>query len=445
MPSVKELREQRNALVPRLREISDKAHNEKRDLTAEEQKNWEDINKEVSRLGGEITRGQTLEDLEKDLNNPGNDRRPGRHDRNGRREQERDRRDKSGKVTQRDRNLAIKGWFRRQAGCDVPKRQADAAKRVGIRPSQKYLDIRLLNQKRLAQYREARAQSAITMGAGGALVADSMAGSLERALLSFTGVRQAGCTIYRTDTGGEFTLPTTDDTSNEGELVGENTVSNDGDFTVGGGLMQAFKFSSKFIKVPEELIEDSSFDIPSLVGTMIGERIARRQNRELTTGTGGNRPRGVVTDSYLGVTAASQNAISSDEVLQLLHSVDPTYRDANGKFMGHDGILLSLRLLKDGDGNYIWKPGMSEGQPDMLFGKPFIVNQHMQSSIATGTKTLLFGDFSHYVIREVRTLRVRRLVERFADADQEGFIGFLRYDGRILDAGTHPIKHLIQA
>lgn len=445
MPSVKELREQRNALVSRLREISDKAHNEKRDLTAEEQKNWEDINKEVSRLGGEITRGQTLDDLEKDLNDPGNDRRPGRHDRNGKREQERDRRDGSGKPTKRDRNVGTNAWFRHQSGVSVSKRHREAAQRAGINLRSKFLTTRLLDQSGLRRYAaEQRAQSAIALGAGGALVADTMAGSLERALLSFVGVRQAGATVYRTETGGEYIMPTSDDTSNEGELVGENSVSNDGDFAVGGIRLQAFKFSSKFIKVPAELIEDAEFDVPALVGDIGGERIARRQNRELTTGTGGNRPWGVVTKSFLGVTAASQSAISSDEVLQLLHSVDPAYRD-NGKFMGHDGILLALRLLKDGDGNYIWKPGMSEGQPDMLFGKEFVVNQHMQSSIATGTKTLLFGDFSKYVIREVRTPRTRRLLERFADADQEGFITFHRYDGNLLDAGTHPIKHLIQA
>jgi HK97 family phage major capsid protein len=114
-------------------------------------------------------------------------------------------------------------------------------------------------------------------------------------------------------------------------------------------------------------------------------------------------------------------------------------------YMFHDSILKGLRKLKDGMGRYLWQAGANTGAPDVLNTYPYTINQDMQSSFATGTKTILFGQFSQYKIRQVATMRMYRLQERYRDNDQDGFIAFTEGDGNLLDAGDHPVKYLIQA
>ena len=148
----------------------------------------------------------------------------------------------------------------------------------------------------------------------------------------------------------------------------------------------------------------------------------------------------------VGKTTASATAITSDELLDLQHSVDRAYRDQPGVgWMFHDNVALALRKLKDSNGRYHWVDGMQAGQPSQLFTKPVSINNDMASSIATGNITALFGQFTKYKVRQVGTVRIRRLMERHAENDQEAFIGFQEADGKLIDAGVAPVKSLQQA
>ena len=141
--------------------------------------------------------------------------------------------------------------------------------------------------------------------------------------------------------------------------------------------------------------------------------------------------------------SASQTAITADEVIDTFHSVDPAYRTQQGAgWMCHDTILAAIRKLKGSDNNYLWQPGLQAGIPDMLLARPLTVNQQMTGTQAQSAKVLLFGSLRHYKIRDVRTLRLRRLVERYGEFDQEGFVAFHRTDGDLLNAGTNPVKYL---
>jgi HK97 family phage major capsid protein len=104
----------------------------------------------------------------------------------------------------------------------------------------------------------------------------------------------------------------------------------------------------------------------------------------------------VVTGSTLGKTAAGATAILADELIDLYHSVDPAYRrDPSFGFMMHDGVLQAIRKLKDGSGRYLWIPNFDTGivtaSPGVLLGAPVTVNQSMQATVATGTKTVSAG------------------------------------------------------
>ena len=259
-------------------------------------------------------------------------------------------------------------------------------------------------------------------------------------MLAFGGVRQVAETI-RTASGERMSWPTADDTSNTGAQLGESTsIGSSVDPSFGKVYWDAYKFSSKPVLVPYELIEDSAFDLPGLLGGMLGERLGRITNTKFTTGTGAATPKGIVT-AATSFSAASATSIAWDDVLGLEHSIDPAYR-SGASFMMHDSILLACRKLKDGNGQYLWQSNINVGVPDSFSGKPLTINQDMDSTVASGKKTILYGQLSKYKIRSVGQMRMYRLEERYRDTDQDGFVAFIREDGNLLTAGTAPIKYL---
>jgi HK97 family phage major capsid protein len=294
-----------------------------------------------------------------------------------------------------------------------------------------------------------RALSAVTGSTGAfTILPASMVQQLEINMLAYGSVEAVAETI-NTSTGEPLVWPTADDTSNTGAQIGENTAastSSQPSFTT--ITWNAYKFTSNGILVPNELLEDSQFDVAGMIGAMLGERLGRIANTKFTTGTGAATPKGIVNCAASGVTAASQTAIAADEIIKLSggqYSIDPAYRSMGAGYMMHDNILHALRLLKDGNGQYLWGSGMNSGAPDTICGFPVYVNQDMQSTIATGTTTVLFGLFSKYKIRRVGGTRLYHLTERYRDSDQDGFFGFQRFDGNLLNAGTATVKKLVQA
>ena len=279
---------------------------------------------------------------------------------------------------------------------------------------------------------------------GGFLLPTITMTEIERAQLFYGSVRNVSA-VLQTENGNTIDWPTVDDTSNEGELVSEGGTTSTGNVTVARKRWNAYTLRSKVVKLSFELVQDAPQNLEAVIMEIIGERLARGMNRYLTTGTGASQPYGVVTASTLGKTTASATAIAADEVLDLLFSVDPAYR-MNASFMVNDGIALAVRKLKgSGSGDYLWQPGLQLGQPDRLLGYPISYNNHMQATVATATKTMLFGDFSKYKVREVAGVRTQVLNELYANTGEIGIQSFQRFDGNILNAGVAPIKHMLQA
>ena len=131
-------------------------------------------------------------------------------------------------------------------------------------------------------------------------------------------------------------------------------------------------------------------------------------------------------------------------MIELEHAVDILYRGPGAAYMLHDLTLKKVKQLKDKFGRPLWLPGLAVKEPDTINAFPYWINNDM-ATIALNAKTILFGQIPLYMIRRVKELSVIRLVERFADFGQVAFIGFARYDGNLLDAGTHPVKFLQQA
>ncbi len=349
---------------------------------------------------------------------------------------------------------ALQGWMLNQVDDSaVTDAHVTAAKSCGMNLRSRNLDIKLSNSRDFKKVRNSfragqvtNALSSQTGASGGFTFGETFIGNLELAMLAFGGMLQVA-DVIRTTTAEPMRWPTANDTTNTGRQLGETAaVTNTSDPAFAQVLWNSYKFTSDEILVPYELLRDNAVNLLDNISEMLGMRLGRIQNTKATNGLGANTMKGITVAAALGVTAASATAIAFDELIDLEHSLDPSRRSMPGVgYMFNDGILKALRKLKDGQGRYLWQAGANTGAPDTLNTRPYTINQDMQATIATGTTTILFGQFSQYKIRQVNNIRLYRLVERYRENDQDAFLAFIEADGNLLDAGDHPVKKLVQA
>ena len=298
----------------------------------------------------------------------------------------------------------------------------------------------LRSQGRSGEYRD---QDNVNGPAGGYLIPQGFQYELEVALKQFGGMRAAARTIT-TATGNQMPWPTTNDTNVMGTRLGANAVTNSATLASQGfGQVPfgAWTYSSGVIRIPNELLNDAAFDLEGEVRDRFRERIGRIQNSEFTNlPASNNGPTGFTTVARVGVTGATGevSSIIYDDVINLEHAVDPAYRQG-AAYMCHDTTLSALRRIKDLYGRPLFGAGLETGTPDKLNGYPIVINQDI-AIMAPSAKSLAFGNFSKYIIRDVAgSAVVVRLTELYALQNETAFVAFLRSDGQLVDAGTHPI------
>lgn len=185
------------------------------------------------------------------------------------------------------------------------------------------------------------------------------------------------------------------------------------------------------VKVSEELLQDSSFPIIPWIASGFAKRYGRKEETAILTGDGAGKPRGIVLDATLGVTTAANNAITSDELIDLFHAL-PRYHRASAKFLMADLTAKVIRKLKNAvTGDYMWQPGLVAGQPDMILGKAVEISDDI-AAFAASAKCILFGDYKEYLLVDRRNTVMQRLNELYAITGQVGFRGYKRLDGRLL-------------
>ncbi len=283
---------------------------------------------------------------------------------------------------------------------------------------------------------------------GGFLVPTGWGGQLLEALATFGGMRRVA-TILQTAGGNTIPFPTVDETQVEGEIVPENQPASAGDFNFGIASIGGYKFSSKIVAIPFELLQDQGpgIDIEAFTRRALAMRIARITNRKFTVGTGVGEPQGIVTASPVGAALATGKATGfvTDDLVDLEHSVDPAYRSMPGVgWMFHDTTLRFCKKMKDAEGRPLWLPGVAVKEPDTLLGYRYEINQHMPVMEANA-KSVLFGDMSAYMIRDIMNVTLFRFDDSaFITRGQIGFLAWSRHDGKLVTAGK-PVKALQQA
>jgi HK97 family phage major capsid protein/HK97 family phage prohead protease len=294
---------------------------------------------------------------------------------------------------------------------------------------------RLHEEERALLEREFRDLSVGTNTAGGYTVPPGFAQRITDAMKAFGGMLQVA-NIIDTAEGNTLVWPTADDTGNTGAILAENTAAPTQDITFGQKTIGAFMYTSKMVKVSFQLLNDSAFGLEPWLSDKFADRLGRALNAHFTNGTGGGtQPVGMVPNLAVGKTGQTGQTLTAtyDDLIDLIHSIDPAYRSGATGFMMNDNSVKVFRKLKDTTGQYLWQPSLQAGVPDRLAGYNLYLNQDMPV-MAANAKSIAFGDFNKaYIIRRVQGIQSLRLNERYADALQVGFLAFARYDGTVDD------------
>ena len=264
---------------------------------------------------------------------------------------------------------------------------------------------------------------------GGYLVPDTFEHTLIQALTEDNVVRNLAHSFITSS--GSHKIPVV---SNKGTAswVDEEGAIPESDDKFGQQLIGAHKVAA-MIKVSEELLNDSAFDLESYFRSEFARRIGNKEEEAFLTGDGSGKPTGIFHSTggaEVGVTAASATAITADELIDLFYSLNSAYRK-NAVWLLNDTTMKAVRKLKDSSDQYLWQPALHEGGFETLLGKRLYTSAFVPE-IASGAKTVAFGDFSFYWIGDRQGITFKRLNERFAETGQIGFIASKRLDARLI-------------
>jgi HK97 family phage major capsid protein len=275
-------------------------------------------------------------------------------------------------------------------------------------------------------------QNALQIGTdseGGYLAPDEFERTLIEALEEENVFRQLAKVI--TTASGDKKIPVVA-TKGTASWVDEEGAIPESDDGFGQVSIGAYKLAT-MIKVSEELLNDSVFNLESYIAKEFARRIGAKEEEAFFVGDGTGKPTGIFNatgGATLGVTTASTTAVTLDEVMDLFYSLKSPYR-RNAVFVMNDATVKAIRKLKDGNGQYLWQPSVQAGQPDTILNRPVKTSAYVPTLAATA-KTIAFGDFGYYWVADRQGRSFQRLNELFAATGQVGFKATQRVDGKLI-------------
>jgi len=386
MSKVLELREKRSKLWEDTKAFLDSKRTEEGLLSAEDTATYEKMEAEVVNLGKEIDRLERQAAIDLELSKATTN--PIRNNPNSKTEAE-----KTGRASNEYRN-AFWTTMRNKNSLDV--------------------------------------QNALQIGTdseGGYLVPDEFERTLIEALEEENIVRTIA-TIIQTSSG-DRKIPVVA-SKGTASWVEEEGVIPESDDAFGQVSIGAYKLAT-IIKVSEELLNDSVFNLEAYIAKEFARRIGAKEEEAFLTGDGSGKPTGILNGTGgadIGITAASATAVTADEVIDLYHSLKTPYRK-NAIFVMNDSTVKAIRKLKDGNGQYLWQPSIAAGQPDTILNRPLKTSSYVPT-IASAAKTIAFGDFGYYWIADRQGRSFQRLNELYAATGQVGFKATQRVDGKLI-------------
>lgn len=385
--NILELREKRSKAWEAAKAFLDSHRTEKGILSAEDDAVYTKMEQEIENLGKEISRMERLEALDAELNKPVNT-----------------------PIT--DKPVSGKTEEKKGRASDEYKKNFWNAMRMQGDPH----IIRNALQEG-------------TDSEGGYLVPDEFERTLVKALEEENIFRKLAKTIQTSNGDRKIPVVTTHGSASwldEEELVPES------DEVFGQTSLSAYKLGT-FIKVSDELLNDSVFDLESYISSEFARRIGHKEEEAFFTGDGSGKPTGIFAatgGADVGITSAAAAALTADELIDLFYSLRSPYRK-NAVWVMNDSTVKAVRKLKDGNGQYLWQPALTAGTPDTILNRPIYTSSYVPA-IAAGAKTIAFGDFGYYWIADRQGRSFKRLNELFATTGQVGFMATQRVDGKLI-------------
>lgn len=328
---------------------------------------------------------------------------------------------------------------------DAADHRRSPAEQAKLSDAKRALDIWMRKSDRQMSRDEAElirnTMSTTTGSEGGYTVQTEVASSMIEALKSYGAMRRVAGQIT-TSMGNDLSYPTTDGTAEVGEIVAQNVAVSAADPTFGTRALNVYKFSSKVIAVPMELLQDSLVDVQGLVQARMRTRIGRIQNQMFTTGTGSSQPTGLTVAASVGKTGTTgqTTTIIYDDLVDLADSLDIAYTDEATTapvWMTSQTLRKTLRKIKDTAGRPIWTPsydaGIAGGRADQIMGYDLVINNDMPTP-AANAKSLAFGQLGQYLVRDAMQVTLYRFDDSaYIKLGQIGFLAFARAGGNFMD------------
>ena len=385
--TILELREKRSKAWEAAKAFLDSHRTEKGILTAEDDAAYTKMEQEIEDLGREIARMERREALDAELNKPV--------------------------------NTPITGKPMPAAGDEKKGRASDEYKRNFWNAMRMTGDPHIIRN----------ALQEGTDSEGGYLVPDEFERTLVKALEEENIFRKLAKIIQTSS--GDRKIPVVT-THGSAAWLDEEEQLTESDEVFGQTSLSAHKLGT-FIKVSDELLNDSVFDLESYISTEFARRIGSKEEEAFFTGDGSGKPTGIFAasgGSDVGVTSAAAAALTADELIDLFYSLRSPYRK-KAVWVMNDSTVKAIRKLKDGNGQYLWQPALTAGTPDTILNRPVYTSSYVPA-IAAGAKTIAFGDFGYYWIADRQGRSFKRLNELFATTGQVGFMATQRVDGKLI-------------
>ena len=385
--TILELREKRSKAWEAAKAFLDSHRTEKGILTAEDDAAYTKMEQEIEDLGREIARMERREALDAELNKPV--------------------------------NTPLTGKPMPAAGDEKKGRASDEYKRNFWNAMRMTGDPHIIRN----------ALQEGTDSEGGYLVPDEFERTLVKALEEENIFRKLAKIIQTSS--GDRKIPVVT-THGSAAWLDEEEQLTESDEVFGQTSLSAHKLGT-FIKVSDELLNDSVFDLESYISTEFARRIGSKEEEAFFTGDGSGKPTGIFAASGgadVGVTSAAAAALTADELIDLFYSLRSPYRK-KAVWVMNDSTVKAIRKLKDGNGQYLWQPALTAGTPDTILNRPVYTSSYVPA-IAAGAKTIAFGDFGYYWIADRQGRSFKRLNELFATTGQVGFMATQRVDGKLI-------------
>lgn len=301
------------------------------------------------------------------------------------------------------------------------------------------------------EYRAGQTEGTFSSGsfsgatAGGYTVPVDLYNALTVSLIKYSPLGDPNITnVLETSHGNPLQFPTLNDTASFGSIIGEAVAVNTSNaFVFGQTTLTAYTFVNDIVLLSAELLADTGVNLEQTLIDQVSQRIGRRMAKAFTVGTGTGEPTGIVTavlaQSGANTTTVANTAVSFDDLYTVWHSTEPAYR-SNPKFFWemNDNTLMNIRKLKDTNGRYLLDATYAGSDlqganpPPQIFGTPIITNQAMANVGASNTP-ILVGDHAGFMVRKTGSIQMQRLVERYAEFRQVGYMAFVRADSNLLD------------